>query len=99
MDHEMDMSMRSRANAPQVNLNPGLQSIAPMPTDRTGEPGQGLADVGHKVLTSADLASLDRNPDPRPPSRAMEIHLTGNMERFLRADRKSAAKGKRGSVR
>ncbi len=33
--------------------------IAPAPVDRTGDPGLGLEDVGHKVLTYRDLMSLD----------------------------------------
>jgi CopA family copper-resistance protein len=77
------MSMRDPANAPQVKMGPGVQSIAPMPVDRTGEPGQGLDDVGHKVLVYTDLIALADNPDPRPPTRTKEIHLTGNMERFM----------------
>ncbi|MGE3477517.1 MAG: copper resistance system multicopper oxidase [Rhodospirillaceae bacterium] len=77
------MSMRDPANAPQVKMGPGVQSVAPMPMDRTGEPGQGLEDVGHKVLVYTDLVALAANPDPRPPTRTKEIHLTGNMERFM----------------
>ncbi|WP_297509404.1 copper resistance system multicopper oxidase [uncultured Caulobacter sp.] len=79
----MDMSMRSQANAPSVPLTPGVQTISPMPMDRLAEPPQGLEDVGHKVLTYADLASLHAPVDPRPPGRTIEIHLTGNMERFM----------------
>jgi CopA family copper-resistance protein len=82
MDHS-GMSMRDGRNAPNVALGPGVQMISPMPVDRTGDPGQGLENVGHKVLTYRDLVSLDPNPDPRPPSRELEIHLTGNMERFM----------------
>jgi len=82
----MDMgSMRKRdfSNAPQVRKGPGVQTIAPMPIDRTGEPGQGLEDVGHKVLVYKDLVALERNPDVRAPGRSLDIHLTGNMERFM----------------
>ncbi|WP_332769200.1 copper resistance system multicopper oxidase [Phenylobacterium sp.] len=82
MDHG-SMSMRDPRNAPQVKLGPGVQMISPMPIDRTGEPGLGLENVGHKALTYRDLVALNPNPDPRPPSREMEIHLTGNMERFM----------------
>jgi copper-resistance protein, CopA family len=82
MDHSA-MSMRDPRNAPQVKMGPGVQMISPMPADRTGDPGQGLEDVGHKVLVYTDLVALDPNPDPRPPSRELEIHLTGNMERFM----------------
>ncbi|PZO90044.1 MAG: copper resistance system multicopper oxidase [Sphingomonas sanxanigenens] len=77
------MGMRDFANAPQVERTPGVQTISPMPMDRTGEPGQGLADVGHRVLVYRDLVALEANPDTRPPGRHIDIHLTGNMERFM----------------
>jgi len=79
----MDMSMRNWMNAPQVDLGPGVQSIAPMPMDRTGETGQGLESVGHRVLVYKDLIALEPNADTRAPSRELEIRLTGNMERFM----------------
>lgn len=83
MDHG-SMSMRDPANAPpDVHVGVGVDMIAPMPQDRTGHPGLGLEDVGHRVLTYRDLVALEPNPDPRPPSRTMQIHLTGNMERFM----------------
>lgn len=86
MDHGaggMKHSMRDMSLAPTVKDTPTVQSISPMPVDRTGEPGQGLEDVGHKVLVYRDLMALGRNPDVRAPDRAMEIHLTGNMERYM----------------
>ncbi|PZQ20976.1 MAG: copper resistance system multicopper oxidase [Sphingopyxis macrogoltabida] len=79
----MDHSMRDFDVAPQVKRDPSVQSISPMPVDRMGEPGQGLDDVGHTVLTYRDLVALDRNPDVRAPDRSLDIHLTGNMERFM----------------
>jgi FtsP/CotA-like multicopper oxidase with cupredoxin domain len=81
-DHAMDMSMLNPRNAPQVKMGPNVQMIAPMPVDRTGEPGQGLGAAGHRVLVYTDLVALEPNPDTRAPSRALEIRLTGNMERF-----------------
>jgi FtsP/CotA-like multicopper oxidase with cupredoxin domain len=78
----MDMSMLNPRNAPQIKMGPNVQMISPMPTDRTGEPGQGLENVGHRVLVYKDLVALEHNPDSRAPSRALEIRLTGNMERF-----------------
>ncbi|MCA1197878.1 copper resistance system multicopper oxidase [Sphingomonas sp. R647] len=79
----MEHSMRDFAVAPGVKKTPTVQTISPMPMDRTGEPGQGLADVGHKVLVYRDLIAVERNPDVRAPDRAMRIHLTGNMERYM----------------
>jgi len=81
MGHQMDMLDVSKA--PQVEPGPGVQSIAAMPQDRTGEPGQGLESVGHRVLAYRDLIALHPNPDTRAPDRAVEIRLTGNMERFM----------------
>jgi CopA family copper-resistance protein len=80
--HDMDMSMLNPRNAPQIKMGPNVQMISPMPVDRTGEPGQGLESVGHRVLVYQDLVALERNPDSRAPARALEIRLTGNMERF-----------------
>ena len=86
MDHGgggMSHNMRDFSNAPQVDDNPGVQSISPMPTDRTGEPPVGLEGLGHRVLLYRDLMALERNPDVRAPSRSLDIHLTGNMERYM----------------
>jgi len=86
MDHGsggMQHSMRDFSVAPQVKRDPGVQTISPMPVDRMGEPGQGLEDAGHKVLTYHDLVALERNPDVRAAERSIDIHLTGNMERFM----------------
>ena len=77
------MNMRDFSKVPQVKKSPGVQTISPMPMDRTGDPGQGLENVGHKVLVYRDLMALERNPDVRAPGRSLDIHLTGNMERFM----------------
>lgn len=82
MDHR-SMDMRDFSKAPQVKKGPGVQSISPMPMDRTGEPPQGLEGMDHRVLTYRDLMANTRNPDVRAPARQLEIHLTGNMERYM----------------
>ncbi|MHA4836502.1 copper resistance system multicopper oxidase [Sphingopyxis sp. MSC1_008] len=79
----MQHSMRDFSVAPQVKRDAGVQTISPMPVDRMGEPGQGLEDARHKVLNYHDLVALDRNSDVRAASRSLDIHLTGNMERFM----------------
>jgi CopA family copper-resistance protein len=81
MDHgNMDMRDKSKVNFP---VGVGVDMIAPMPMDRVGDPGIGLDDVGHRVLTYRDLVSLKPRTDLRAPTRMIEIHLTGNMERFM----------------
>jgi FtsP/CotA-like multicopper oxidase with cupredoxin domain len=82
MDHG-EMKMRDLSIAPQVKDDPGVQTISPMPTDRTGEPPVGLEGLDHKVLRYRDLVALSRNPDVRAPTRSLDIHLTGNMERYM----------------
>ncbi|RYE03134.1 MAG: copper resistance system multicopper oxidase [Sphingomonadales bacterium] len=79
----MKHSMRDFSAAPEVKKTPTVQTISPMPADRMGEPGQGLEGVGHKVLVYTDLMAVERNPDVRAPDRALRIHLTGNMERYM----------------
>lgn len=80
----MKHGMRDFSNAPaSVAKTPTVQTISPMAVDRTGEPGQGLGDVGHRVLVYRDLMALERNPDVRAPERQIELHLTGNMERYM----------------
>jgi len=62
--------------------NPDVDMQTMMPTPRLDDPGIGLRDKGRRVLRYADLRSLHAPADDRPPSRDIELHLTGNMERF-----------------
>ena len=58
-------------------------SIAMMPQRRYAEPGIGLGQDGWRVLTYADLRNLKKYPDRRAPDRQIDLHLTGNMGRFI----------------
>ena len=83
MDHG-SMKMRDTSSLPpDVAVGPGVDMVSANPADRMGDPGLGLDNVGHKVLTYRDLTALEPNDDPRKPSRHMQIHLTGNMERYM----------------
>ncbi|MBA4764960.1 MAG: multicopper oxidase domain-containing protein [Erythrobacter sp.] len=88
MDHSaheggLDHSMRDKSLVPDdVEVGPGVDMIAPMPMDRMGFPGLGLDGVGHRVLRYTDLKARRMNPH-REIEREMEIHLTGNMERYM----------------
>ncbi|KQM19276.1 copper resistance system multicopper oxidase [Novosphingobium sp. Leaf2] len=77
------MKMRDPSVAPTVPLGPGVAMLAPMPVDRLADRPTGLEAVDHRVLTYADLRARDANPDPRPPSRHIDVHLTANMERYM----------------
>ena len=83
MDHGA-MNMRDPDNAPpDMAVGVGVDMVAMDPANRLGERPLGLEDVDHRVLVYTDLVSLRPNADTRPPTRSMEIHLTGNMERFM----------------
>ena len=77
------MSMRDPSVAPQVRMGPGVASLSPMPVDRLADRPTGLEQVEHRVLTYAQLRSAEPNPDPRAPSRQIDVHLTANMERYM----------------
>lgn len=83
--HSMDgMSMRDKALLPpDVEIGPGLDMVSMAPVDKMGDPGLGLRDVKHRVLNYRMLSALEPNKDTREPSRLLEIHLTGNMERYM----------------
>lgn len=50
---------------------------------RLDEAGGGLENTGTRVLVYADLEPLTAPEAPRPPEREIELHLTGNMERYM----------------
>ncbi len=50
---------------------------------RLDDPGVGLRDLNRRILTYADLFNLNKTPDPREPEREIQLHLTGNMSRYM----------------
>lgn len=83
--HSMDgMKMRDPLLLPpDVKVGPGIDMVSMEPVDKLGDPGLGLRDVEHRVLTYRMLSALEPNRDTREPSRLLELHLTGNMERYM----------------
>lgn len=73
---EYGASVDQRVDTPSTNLDDpgiGLRNLSQ----------RGLRPQGHRVLTLADLKSIDGVlDDRRPPARELELHLTGNMERY-----------------
>lgn len=63
---------------------PAVDNVAMGTNDRLREAGDGLDGNGRRVLTYAQLAALNMPmPDDMPPTRQIEFHLTGNMERWI----------------
>ncbi len=62
---------------------PGEAGLPMMTRPRLHEPGIGLGDDGWRVLTYTQLKALDEKEEFRAPDREIELHLTGNMERFM----------------
>jgi CopA family copper-resistance protein len=84
--HAMPTPALSEMSGMQAHNHPSGPGVVgrPMQTmNRLAEPGTGLEDAPHRVLTYAQLRSREPNPDPRSHSREIELHLTGNMERYM----------------
>ena len=64
---EYGASVDARVDTPRTNLD---------------DPGVGLRNNGRRVLTMADLRSLETLPTSTLPVREIELHLTGNMQRY-----------------
>ena len=90
MDHGAhDMAGMDHGGAAMVDHppsemgNPLVDMLTMTPAPKLDDPGMGLRDNGRRVLTYADLRSTFEDPDGRDPSRTVELHLTGHMERFV----------------
>ncbi|HBM9481112.1 copper resistance system multicopper oxidase [Pantoea eucrina] len=83
MDHGSMAGMGDMQKHPASETNnPLVDMQAMMPTSKLSDPGIGLRNNGRRVLTYADLKSTFDDPDGREPSRTIELHLTGHMEKF-----------------
>jgi CopA family copper-resistance protein len=76
----MDGGMQAHPTSEQGNPLVDMQTMTP--SAKLDDPGIGLRDNGRRVLTYADLTSVFDDPDGREPTRTIELHLTGHMERF-----------------
>jgi len=66
----------------RTEYGPGTDMRVDMPRTALDDPGIGLRNNGRRVLTLADLHTPGGPMDPRGPGREVELHLTGNMERY-----------------
>jgi FtsP/CotA-like multicopper oxidase with cupredoxin domain len=77
------MDMPTQQHPASETGNPGVDMQAMMPMPLLADPGIGLRNNGRRVLSYADLKSRFPDPDGREPGRSIELHLTGNMERYV----------------
>lgn len=71
------------SNPVPMHVGPQVDNVPMQVSERLNDPGIGLKDNGRRVLTYADLRARYRGVDGRPPTREIELHLSGNMERFI----------------
>ena len=82
MDHSA-MAMPGMQSHPETEKDNPLVDMQAMTTaPKLNDPGLGLRNNGRRVLTYSDLRSTFEDPDGRDPSRTIELHLTGHMEKF-----------------
>ncbi|MGE0624850.1 MAG: copper resistance system multicopper oxidase [Pseudomonadales bacterium] len=62
---------------------PGNTAVAEVQRNRLAERGTGLEGEAHRVLTYAQLRNVLPMQDRREPATTFELHLTGNMERYM----------------
>jgi CopA family copper-resistance protein len=77
-----DFSARPVKHAPS-EYGPHVDMRADAPQYRLDDPGVGLRNNGRRVLTYADLRNLHSTAHDREPDREIELHLTGNMGRYM----------------
>lgn len=96
MDHgdmEMDHSQHAMPSKPLARpsrlvnhasseYGPSMDMRVDTPRTNLDDPGVGLRNNDRRVLTLADLKTVGGPIDNRPPVREIELHLTGNMERY-----------------
>ncbi len=87
MQHD---KMASMAAAPMPSVHharteygPNVDMHVDMPRTDLEDPGVNLRNNGRRVLTYADLHTIGGPLDTRQPTRDIELHLTGHMERFI----------------
>jgi FtsP/CotA-like multicopper oxidase with cupredoxin domain len=79
---EIPTSNADGVDARSLSGKPNVDNVAMVPKDRLGEAGAGLDGNGRRVLTYRDLRSIAPHAST-VPQRAIEFHLTGNMERWV----------------
>jgi len=77
-----DMTGVARARHARTEYGPSTDMRVDTPRTNLDDPGVGLRYNGRRVLTQADLHTIGGPLDARDAGREVELHLTGNMERY-----------------
>ncbi len=83
MDGMQKSGLHKKPNHARTEYGPSVDMRVDFPRLNLDDPGPGLRNNGRRVLTLADLKSPFTLADDRMPTREIELHLTGNMERFI----------------
>jgi len=86
----MEHAGHGKAGAPSGEVRhgpdghgPGNSMVPQVTSPRLDDPGIGLGADGWRVLAYSDLRSVAPTFDERDAERDLELHLTGNMERYM----------------
>ena len=71
------------SNPTRMQVGPQVDNVPMQVSERLNDPGTGLSGNGRRVLTYADLKARYRGVDGRPPTREIELHLSGSMDRYI----------------
>ena len=87
VDHSAHAGMATaaavvHARHARTEYGPSVDMRVDMPRTNLDDPGVGLRNNGRRVLTYADLRTIGGPLDARGAEREIELHLTGNMERY-----------------
>lgn len=84
MSNAMDAGTKLRPSNPtRMVVGPQVDNVPMQVSGRLNDPGIGLSDNGRRVLTYADLKARYKGVDGRPPTREIELHLSGSMDRYI----------------
>jgi FtsP/CotA-like multicopper oxidase with cupredoxin domain len=83
MDHSQHGGGGPAIKHAATEYGPHVDMRAEAPQYRLDDPGVGLRDNGRRVLTYADIRNIGATYDPRDPEREIQLHLTGNMHRYM----------------
>jgi CopA family copper-resistance protein len=72
-----------RAKRANLHVGPQIDNLSMVVSERLADPGDGLQENGRRVLSYSDLRARYRGVDGRLPTREIELHLTGNMQRYI----------------